>query len=271
MNDQEAKERVRATFDAVADVYDCHALRFFHKAAECLPATFAFTGNESVLDVAAGTGIPARAMAAYLPHGRVTAVDLSEGMLAQASAKCRSAGITNINFLPMDMTAMSFEEASFDAANCSFGIFFVEEMIDALRHIASKVRSGGAVVTTHFRSGSFGQLTELLGDRVEAYGLDRPPLGWMRVATEAQNIDLFESAGLTDIEITPHDLGYFLDGPEQWWEVVWNAGYRSLIASLEPARLEQFKREHLEEVAELMTPEGLRLDIEVLITKGVRP
>ncbi|SCZ65290.1 class I SAM-dependent methyltransferase [Thiohalomonas denitrificans] len=271
MEEQEARQRVRATFDAVSDAYDCQPLRFFQRAAECLPGIFDFNGNESVLDAAAGTGIPALVMAPHLPRGSVTAVDLSEGMLAQAETKCRAADIDNIGFRPMDMTAMDFDDGAFDAANCSFGVFFVEDMAGTLRHIASKVKPGGSVVTTHFREGSFGQLTELLGNRIEAYGLPKPPPGWQRVATEAQNLALFEAAGLKGVEVSRHDLGYFLEDAQQWWEVVWNAGYRGLISSLDDQQLAQFKREHLEEVAGLAGPEGIRLDIEVLITKGTRP
>ncbi len=270
MSDQDHTRRVKATFDAVSNAYDCEPLRFFRSAAQLLPAIFGFSGNESVLDVAAGTGTPALAMASHLPNGSVTGVDLSEGMLARAEAKCRNAGLANVSFHPMDMTAMTFEEGAFDAANCSFGVFFVDDMAGALRHIASKVKPDGSVVTTHFCAGSFGRLTELLGHKVEAYGLPKPPPGWLRVATEAQNAELFEAAGLSHVEVSRHDLGYFLKSPEQWWDVVWNAGYRGLISQLEPERLQQFKREHLEEVAALATPEGLRLDIEVLITKGTR-
>lgn len=271
MSDQEMRQGVRATFDAVSGVYDCHPLRFFNRAAELLPGVFGFAGNESVLDVAAGTGIPALAMAAHLPEGQVTAVDFSEGMLAQAAAKCGAAGMSNIAFRAMDMTSMAFDDGSFDAANCSFGVFFVEEMAGTLRHIASKVKRDGVVVTTHFGKGSFGALADLLGRRVEAYGLPKPPPGWLRVATEEQNKALFEAAGLSDIEVSRHAVGYFLDNPEQWWEVVWNAGYRRLISTLDAERLQRFKQEHLTEVSERMTPEGLWLDIVVLITRARCP
>jgi ubiquinone/menaquinone biosynthesis C-methylase UbiE len=269
MNEQERKQHIRATFDTVATLYDCDALRFFRHAAALLPGTFGFEGSESVLDVAAGTGIPALAMAPHLPRGVITAVDFSEGMLEQAAAKCHANGFTNVVVRQMDMTAMTFPDGAFDAANCSFGVFFVEEMAGTLRHIASKVKPGGKVVTTHFRAGSFGAQAELFLSRVDAYGLPAPPPGWLRVASEAQNIELFEAAGLAQPHVASHDVGYLLRDPEQWWEVVWNAGFRSLIAALDEERLARFRQEHLAEVSELMTADGLPLDIGVLITRGV--
>ncbi|MDY0036608.1 MAG: class I SAM-dependent methyltransferase [Zoogloea oleivorans] len=271
MNEQERKQHIKATFDAVAARYDCDALRFFEHAAALLPEVFDFEGGESVLDVAAGTGIPALAMAPHLPRGTVTAVDLSEGMLAQAAAKCHASGLGNVVFQQMDMTAMAFQDAAFDAANCSFGVFFVEEMAGTLRHIAAKVRPGGKVVTTHFRAGSFGPLAELFLRRVDAYGLPAPPPGWLRVASEEQNIELFEAAGLAQPQVASHDVGYLLDDAAHWWEVIWNAGFCGLIAPLDENRLARFRQEHLAEVSELMTADGLPLDIGVLITKGVKP
>jgi ubiquinone/menaquinone biosynthesis C-methylase UbiE len=269
VNEQVRKQHIKTTFDTVAARYDCDALRFFRHAAALLPRTFGFQGNESVLDVAAGTGIPALSMAPHLPRGRVTAVDLSEGMLAQATAKCHAQGFTNVAVQQMDMTAMTFPDVTFDAANCSFGVFFVEDMAGALRHIAAKVRLGGKVVTTHFRAGSFAPLADLFLRRVEAYGLPAPPSGWLRVASEEHNIELFEAAGLAQPQVTSHDVGYYLNDAAQWWEVIWNAGFRSLIAPLDEERLARFRQEHLAEVSELMTADGLPLDIGVLITKGV--
>lgn len=269
MNEQERKRLIKATFDTVASRYDCDALRFFRHAAALLPETFGFEGDESVLDVAAGTGIPALAMAPHLPQGVITAVDFSEGMLGQAAAACHTSGFSNVVFQQMDMTEMAFPDATFDAANCSFGVFFVEDMAGTLRHIAAKVRPGGKVVTTHFRAGSFGPLAELFLRRVDAYGLPAPPPSWLRVASAEQNIELFEASGLTQPQVEHHDVGYLLNDAEQWWEVVWNAGFRSLIAPLDEARLARFRQEHLAEVSKLMTADGLPLDVRVLITKGV--
>jgi hypothetical protein len=104
--------------------------------------------------------------------------------------------------------------------------------------------------------------------RAQAYGLDVPTPAWLQVATEEDNLALFKESGLTDCQVTRHDVGYFLDGPGQWWEVIWNAGYRGLISELDEENLARFKREHLEEVESLMTADGLRFDIEVLITRG---
>ncbi len=270
MDQEELKAHIRNTFDTVCEGYDCTALRFFNNAAAHLPEVFRFNGDEQLLDVAAGTGIPAMVCASELPRGRVTAVDFSSGMLAQAEAKAESAGLNNIVFKQMDMTAMALDESSFDAANCSFGIFFIEDMAGTLRHIASKVKAGGPIVTTHFIEGSFEPLSERFRDQVMRYGIEPPPLGWMRLGTEEQNRELYQQAGMKEIENFRFDVGYHFNSADEWWEVIWNAGYRGLISGLDAPTLARFKSEHLAEVASLDQGEGIPFHIEVVITRGTR-
>lgn len=267
---EELKAHIRNTFDTVCEGYDCEALRFFNKAAAHLPEVFQFNGNEQLLDVASGTGIPAMVCASRLPQGSVTAVDFSSGMLAQASAKAEAAELTNIAFTQMDMTAMALAESSFDAANCSFGIFFIPDMVGTLSHIASKVKPGGPVVTTHFIEGSFEPLSEMFREQVLRYGIEPPPLGWMRLGTEEQNRELYQQAGLKAITLQRFDVGYHFKSADEWWQVIWNAGYRGLISCLDEETLARFKTEHLAQVATLDEGDGIPFHIEVVITRGSR-
>ncbi len=270
MDQQEMKEKIQQTFDTVCAGYDCNALRFFNKAAAYLPEVFGFNGNEQLLDVAAGTGIPALVCASQLPQGAVTAVDFSRGMLTQAQKKATDLGLSNIRFAQMDMTNMSLNDAQFDAANCSFGIFFVEDMVATLSHIASKVKKGGSVVTTHFLEGSFEPLSEKFTSRLQEYGVEPSPLGWMRVGTGELNRKLYQSAGLKEIEIHQFDVSYHLKNADEWWEVVWNAGYRGLLGGLDEEQLARFKAEHLQDISSLHDGRGIPFNIQVLITRGQR-
>ena len=271
MDEERRKQLIQKTFNTIFDGYECSPLRFFHNAAEFLPELLDFKGNEKVLDVAAGTGIPALVMASQLPNGSVTAIDFSEGMLSKARQKIEALQVNNINLHQMDMTAMDLAENQFDAANSSFGIFFVEDMQTTLRHIISKLKSGGPMVTTHFQLDAFSPLTDKFLRRVEDYGVDIPHPSWRRVATEADNIKLFKAAELIDIEAYSRDVGYFLKSTEEWWSVIWNAGYRGLIAGFEPETLAQFKQEHLAEIEAFKTQKGIKLNVGVIHTKGKRP
>ncbi len=268
MNAEQAKTIVRATFNAVADAYDHPGLRFFPACSRQLADLLDLRGDEQVLDVATGTGHVALELAARLPRGRATGVDFSAGMLAQARKKAAARGLANVDFAEMDMQDLRFDGGRFDAATCSFGIFFVEAMEATLAQIASKVRPGGTVALTSFRLDYFYPLRQLLLDRLAARGIALPSQPWERIATEAGCRALFAAAGLRDVQIEVRNMGYFLTDENAWWDVVWNAGFRRLVGQLPPDDLKRFREEHLREVAALKTPAGLWLDIGVLFARG---
>lgn len=271
MNEQQRKEMMKHTFDTVATGYDNKALRFFPKSAENMALLLGLKGNEHVLDVACGTGHVSVAIAKLLPKGRVTAVDFSPGMLEQARKKAASLGIRNIEFFERDMQDLRFPDGHFDIAVCAFGIFFIEDMDAQLSHIASTVRPGGRIMISNFEESYFHPLKELFAGRLTAYGVQMPPQTWKRIAHEDGCRQLFEQAELTDIRIESRNVGYFLDGPDEWWDVVWNAGFRRMVGQLKPEEQERFKREHLQEVEALRTKDGIRLDVGVLYTVGTKP
>lgn len=260
---------VRDTFDVVADGYDNPALRFFTESAKHLPKYLPLKGDEHVLDVATGTGHAAIALASALPRGQVTGIDFSEGMLARAKAKIEARGIRNVRLLPMDMQALDFPDNAFDAAVLSFSLFFVEDMEAALRHVMSKVIPSGKIIVTSFNESSFSPLVEIFFERVKKYGVE-VPAGWRRLSTTGECMSLFEKTGLIKNRVDMKRVGYYLENPSQWWNVVWNGGLRRYVEQLSSSDMEKFKAEHLNEIGELATDDGVWLEIEVLYTSGVK-
>ncbi|WP_455210714.1 class I SAM-dependent methyltransferase [Kaarinaea lacus] len=268
MDEQERKLHIKNTFNTVSEGYDNPALRFFINSAQRLPEIFQFKGDEQVLDVATGTGIAALELAHRVPQGKVTGIDFSDGMLSQANNKAGTLQLNNTEFLHMDMQAMEFPDKHFDAANCSFAIFFVEDMEGLLHHISQKVKPGGQIVCSSFTEDAFQPVQEIFLDHLEEYGIERPPLSWKRIASEEKSTALFKTAGLSDIQTHRYNAGYHLENADQWWNVVWYAGYRGLISQLKPEQVEPFKQQHLAEIQKLSTHEGIWLDVEVLYTSG---
>ena len=270
MDEQQLKAMLKETFDTVSGGYDGKALRFFQASAEHMAILLGLQGNENVLDVACGTGNAALAIAKLLPTGRVTAVDFSSGMLHQARRKAASLGVRNVKFMEQDMQNLNFPDGLFDAAVCAFGIFFVEDMENQLSSIASTVRPGGRIMISSFQENYFHPLKDMLYERLEAYGVQMPPQTWKRIASEVGCMQLFEHAGLTDIIVARKNVGYYLDSAQQWWDVIWNAGFRRMVSQLPAKDQEQFKCEHLKEVETLRTGNGIWLDVGVLLTGGTR-
>ncbi|MEQ6341392.1 MAG: class I SAM-dependent methyltransferase [Gammaproteobacteria bacterium] len=270
MNEHERKKMIKETFNTVAAGYDNHALRYFSESAKIMAACLNLKGDEHVLDVATGTGYVALAVCQEVPRGRVTGVDFSTGMLVQARAKAAANNISNVHFLECDMQVLEFPDNHFDTAVCGFGIFFVENMGQQLKHISDKVKPGGKVAICGFCDSAFLPVIEIFFDRIQQYGIERPPLSWKRIGTEEKVTSLYQSAGLQDICVDRKNIGYYLKNADEWWDVIWFAGFRGLVNLLSPSDMERFKKEHLTEVQELASGEGIWLNVDVLYTVGVK-
>jgi len=259
------------TFNAVSAGYDNPALRFFPESAKCMTRYLDAPDIRRVLDVATGTGNLSLEIARTFPGAQVTGIDFSAGMLAQARAKAEAGNISNVEFLEMDMHEITLPDNHFDAAVCAFGIFFAEDMTKQLRHIADKIRASGRIIISCFYEDAFQPLVEIFSRRLEQYGVERPSLRWKLIATEPKCRALFRNAGLEEIRVERKDLGYYLKDAAGWWDVVWNAGFRSQVSQLSAEDLQRFKEEHLEEVEALHTHGGIWLNVSVLYTAGVLP
>ena len=270
MKEQKSKDSIREVFDAVAADYGLGGAKFFRTSGQYMADLLPLGGNEHILDVACGTGATAIPLAGRLPDGKVTAIDLSPGMLSQAKKRAEAEKRLNIDFKMGDMTALPFEDQRFDHVVCAFGLFFVEEMCGLLTHLKDKVKSGGSVTVSGFCGESFMPGVTLLFDRLQSYGVEVPKtIAWKRMAEPHQLHALFGDAGLKDVEITRRSLGYHTDA-NGWWEVVWNAGFRRLVVQLGD-HLEEFKRDHLAEMQALEDDKGLWLEVDVNYTKGIVP
>jgi ubiquinone/menaquinone biosynthesis C-methylase UbiE len=263
------KANLQATFNTTAG-YDSSPLRFFKNSAEFFVSLLDLRGDERVIDVATGTGHAAFALSGRLPHGQVTAVDFSKGMLDIARKKSAHMNIRNVEFLEMDMQAMPFEPASFDAAICAFGIFFAPDMDAQLNHIASLVKPGGIVAICSFQEDYFLPLREMAAKKMMEYGAVPPPPIWKLVATKDGCKELYKKAGIDNVLVEKANMGYFIKNENEWRDAIMNTGMRRMLDQLKPEDRDRFWQEHLKEVAALATEKGIWLDIGVLYTIGIK-
>ena len=132
---------VRAMFDRISPVYDVmnHAMTAgLDRRWRRLAAETVVRPGDAVLDACCGTGD--LAIAAERAGGRVTGLDFSEQMLVRARGKSDS-----VEWVLGDVTALPFDDASFDAVTVGFGIRNVPDLEAGLAELARVVRSGGRV------------------------------------------------------------------------------------------------------------------------------
>ena len=267
---EQKKVMMQQAFDLVADGYDNDSMRFFHSSAKHMVGLLGLKGDEKVLDVNTGTGAVALALAEHLPEGEITGIDLSQGMLNQAALKARQNGFKQITLLQMDMEKLAFPDQTFDVITCGFGLFFIEDMVSCLRNMKSKLKPKGKLVLTSFAEGAFEPWTTLAMDKLLNLGLQIPEsLSWQRLQNEDLHQKLFSDASFSVSNTEQKPMGYFLEDEKSWFDILWFSGFRGLLNQLSEPDLKTFKNEHLTEIAQHKTDQGLKLTVDILFSVGI--
>jgi ubiquinone/menaquinone biosynthesis C-methylase UbiE len=138
--DDKATIQTKASFNRLAPVYDSlDALLEWTAFRRWREKLWSQVRGERVLEVGVGTGknLP------YYPKGmQLTAVDLSERMLARARQRARELGV-DVDLRVMDAQELTFPDATFDAAAATFVFCSVPDPVLGLRELARVVKPGG--------------------------------------------------------------------------------------------------------------------------------
>ncbi len=145
----DAQRRAAFTYNAAADSYDASPLSFWDYFGRRTIELLSLPIGSRILDVCCGTGASALPAAEIVgPTGKVVGVDLSRRLLELARVKAIQQRLANIQFEVGDMLSLRFPAQSFDAVICVFGIFFVPDMVMAVKELWRRVRPGGRLAVT---------------------------------------------------------------------------------------------------------------------------
>jgi ubiquinone/menaquinone biosynthesis C-methylase UbiE len=97
-----------------------------------------------LLEIAAGTGVVTRALARALPDNiQIVATDLNEPMIDYAATQLSS---SRVRWQQADAMSLPFQDGSFDAVVCQFGVMFFPDTIKAYREALRVLKPGGRFV-----------------------------------------------------------------------------------------------------------------------------
>jgi ubiquinone/menaquinone biosynthesis C-methylase UbiE len=138
-------DALEASFSRQATAFeDRHFNSVFTTGVDWLFARLRLDPDQLVLDVAAGTGHAARALA---PHVRgVVALDATRAMLDQGKLAAEAAGLRTIVFQLGDAAALPFVDESFEIVVSRFAVHHFERPEIQIDEIARCLRRGGALV-----------------------------------------------------------------------------------------------------------------------------
>ena len=147
---------------------------FFEPYAVDLAERLPIEGVESVLEIACGTGIVTRAIRDILPpEARVVATDLNEGMLERARGKFGPDD--GVEFRQADAGHLPFEDASFDAVVCQFGLMFFPDKLAAMREVLRVLKPRGTFLFNVWDPLETNEISLAVHEAVQGLFPDDPP------------------------------------------------------------------------------------------------
>ena len=132
--------------DSVPEDYDRYLVPLiFESFAEDLARRAAALSPSRILEIAAGSGVVARALASRLaPEANYVGTDLNQPMLDHAAA--RQVPDARISWRTADAQSLPFEDATFDLVCCQFGVMFFPDRNAAYREAKRVLEPGGTLV-----------------------------------------------------------------------------------------------------------------------------
>jgi SAM-dependent methyltransferase len=116
----------------------------FEPYAADLASRVAARSPRRVLEIAAGTGVVTRRLAAALPASTaIVATDLNQPMLDEAAARGTARAV---EWRQADAMRLPFADASFDAVVCQFGVMFFADKPKAFAEARRVLAPGGVFV-----------------------------------------------------------------------------------------------------------------------------
>jgi SAM-dependent methyltransferase len=226
------------SFAVDPDAYDRFMGRYSLLLAPQLADLAAVSAGQRVLDVGCGPGPLTAELVNRLGAPAVSAVDPSEPFVS--AAKERHPGV---DVRRAAAEQLPFQDAEFDATLAQLVVHLMENPTLGVEEMVRVTRKRGVVAACVWDyAGGRGPVSALwdAARELDPEVVDESHLAGVRDGHLAQ---LFEAAGLQDVEETAHSISVEHSSFEEWWEPftlgVGPAG--SYVAGLDPARQAQLR------------------------------
>ncbi|MHC4380520.1 MAG: class I SAM-dependent methyltransferase [Planctomycetota bacterium] len=158
----------------VAEFYDSTLVpMIFEPYAEDLAARAHSLAPQALLEIACGTGAATRALAERLPEGcLIHATDLNQAMVDRGLAVGTARPVT---WGQADVMDLPFEDASFDAVVCQFGVMFFPDRVAAFQEIRRVLRPGGSFLFSAWNAIEENDFALVVSDTMRALYPADPP------------------------------------------------------------------------------------------------
>ena len=220
------------SFDVAAEAYDSFMGRYSSQLSVQMADLAGVRTGQRVLDVGCGPGTLTAELVARLGPEAVAAVDPSSSFVE--AARVRHPGV---DVRQASAESLPFEDGAFDAAIAQLVVHFMADPVAGLSEMARVTRTGGVVAACVWdHAGDHGPLV-LFWTAARALDYDVPDESELAGTREGHLAELFEAAGLQDVESTIVTASREHQTFDEWWapyeRSVGPAG--AYLASLDPA------------------------------------
>ena len=221
------------SFDVAASAYDAFMGRYSSQLAPQLADLADIGSGQRVLDVGCGPGALTRVLVERVGAENVAAVDPSEPFVAAARERHPGVDVQRAS-----AEELPFADDAFDAAVAQLVVHFMSDPVRGLEEMARVTRPGGVVAACVWDHA--GEKTPLgpFWSAVHELDPDATDESELAGAREGHLAELFEQAGLREVEPTSLSVHVEHESFEEWWQPfslgVGPAG--AYLKNLEPAQ-----------------------------------
>ncbi|MGH3103779.1 MAG: class I SAM-dependent methyltransferase [Gaiellaceae bacterium] len=201
------------SFTVGADAYDRFMGRYSVLLAPQLADFAAVAAGQRVLDVGCGPGALTAELVTRLGPDAVSAVDPSEPFVAAARERHPGVSVRRAA-----AEQLPFGDQAFDAALAQLVVHFMADPVVGLREMARVTRKQGVVAACVWdHAGGQGPLS-LFWEAAHELDPDVEDESQLAGAREGHLAQLFQAAGLREIEESALSVGVEHPSFEDWWE-----------------------------------------------------
>ena len=200
-------------FAVAADSYDRFMGRYSVPLAPQLADLAGIESGQRAIDVGCGPGALTTELIHRLGTDNVAAVDPSEPFVA--AARERHPGV-DVRLAAAEQ--LPFGDDEFDAALAQLVVHFMADAVAGLREMGRVTRSGGVVAASVWDMAGGRAPISLFWQAARDEDPSAVDESRLAGAHEGHLTELFESAGLRDIEETEHSVDVEHPSFDEWWE-----------------------------------------------------
>ncbi len=201
------------SFDVAAEAYDRFMGRYSRLLSGQLADLASIRRGQRVLDVGCGTGVLTGELVGRLGPSAVAAVDPSEPFVAATRARH-----PDVDVRQAPAERLPFPGDGFDATLAQLVVHFMKDPVAGISEMARVTRRDGVVAACVWDHGGSQGPLRLFWDAARALDPDVDDESDLPGTREGQLTELFDAAGLREIEASA--LSVSLEHPtfDAWWE-----------------------------------------------------